>query len=451
MNVRATIALARRFLFGGRRVSAFSRRTRGGVIGVGLSLIPLVVVLQVADGMIAGITTRYLETGSFHIQGISRSPGAFDGLDSSFASARLVDGVRLVVAERQGIGLAAGADTRTAVTIRAVEPDLYARDPGLRRYLEVRSGAWDLGSPDSILVGEYVARRLDVTVGDTVRILTARQLASGRFLPRSSSFVVRGIVSAGYADLDRLWVFVPFDRGTAILPEESSRLIVGVKMESPLDLPNPILSSGARADRERAQAALTELRTLFGDRFRVVTWFESNRAQFMSFKTTKDLLVFIMVLIVVVAAVNISSTLVMLVLEKQEEIAVLKSIGASPQAIRRIFIVCGFVLGTFGAFVGLSIGLLVAVNINEVLYALEWALNASASAARWIIAPLVDLPGGAIELLSPEFYIEHIPIAIRFADVLLVAFLTILLSTAAAWFPAQRASRIRPLEVLRKH
>ena len=451
MTVAATITIARRFLFGGGRLAAFSRRTRGGVIGVGLSLIPLVVVLQVADGMIAGITTRYLETGSFHVQGISRSPGAVDGLAASIAAAGSVDGVRLVVAERQGIGLAAGDDARTAVTIRAVEPDLYARDPGLRRYLEIRSGEWDLDSPNSIVVGEYVARRLGVAVGDTLRILTARQLASGRFLPRSASFVVRAIVSAGYADLDRLWVFIPFDRGTAILPDESSRLIVGIKMESPLDLPNPIFSSGARADRDRASAALTELRGLFGDRFRVVTWFESNRAQFMSFKTTKDLLVFIMVLIVMVAAVNISSTLVMLVLEKQEEIAVLKSIGASPRAIRRVFIVCGFVLGTLGALAGLSIGLFFAVNINEVLYALEWVLNAVGSAARWIVSPIVDLPGGAIELLSPEFYIEHIPIAIRFADVLLVAFLTILLSTAAAWFPAQRASRIRPLEVLRKH
>ena len=197
MTVRASLAIARRFLFGGRRIRAFSRRVRGGVIGVGLGLVPLVVVLQVADGMIAGITARYLETGSYHIQGVARRAFTPDELDAIVARARAVAGVAVAAPERQGVGLASAADRRTAVTIRAVAPDLFDLDAGLRRYIEVRSGAWDLTTPQSIVLGEQVARRLGVAVGDEVRILTARTLASGRLLPRTSGFVVRGIVSSG--------------------------------------------------------------------------------------------------------------------------------------------------------------------------------------------------------------------------------------------------------------
>ena len=450
MTISSSILLAFRFLFGRAGNSNATRRIRGGIIGVGLSLVPLVVVLQVADGMIAGITARYIEAGSYHIQAIARHTPQEEDLERSLETLSSLPGVRLLTAERQGLGLAAADERRTAVTIRAVEPDLWHRDPSLREYLEFSSGEWNLDS-GGILVGEYVARQLGIAVGDAVRILTARSLSGGRILPRTRAFTVRGVLSSGYADLDRLWVFIPYGEGAPMLPQESSRFLIGMKIDDPLALPNPLFRPPSRAAEERAVSTVDAVRATLGTDFRVATWFESERAKYMSFQTTKDLLIFIMVLIVIVAAVNISSTLVMLVLEKQEEIAIVKSFGASPGGIMYAFVIAGLVLGAMGAALGVSVGLVIAININEVLAGLEWCLNAVAWAAATVAGLFTDAAYVPFELLSQDYYLQEIPIAIRLSDLVLVTVLTLVLAAVAAWFPAQRAARVRPLDVLTRH
>ena len=450
MRVAASFLLAVRYLLGGRA----GRRVRGGIIGVGLSLVPLVVVLQVTDGMIAGITTRFIEAGSYHIQAIARAEPTLEEIRAVEAQMADVPGVTFASPERQGLGLAASASDRTGVTIRALEPDHWERDEGLRTYLEFTAGVWDLNEENSILLGTEIARLLDVGVGDEVNLVVARPLSGGRFLPRTAGFTVRGVFTSGYQDLDRLWVIIPFERGFRLLPDNIARQLIGVKITDPLALPNPLYHPSAfakgREVEQAAGAALTAVRDIGGTNWRVATWFELERSKYMSFKTTKNLLVFIMVLIVLVAAVNISSTLVMLVLEKQDEIAILKSLGASPAGIRRLFVIAGFLLGSVGTAVGISIGLILAVYINQLLYALEWLLNAAATAGTWLAQPFTDLSAPTIELLSGDYYLESIPFALRGVDVLLIAGLSILLSTAAAYFPARRAARLRPLEILQK-
>ncbi|MEE8440509.1 MAG: FtsX-like permease family protein [Spirochaetia bacterium] len=447
MRVGASLLLAVRYLLGGQRV-------RGGIIGVGLSLVPLVVVLQVTDGMIAGITTRFIETGSYHIQVISRAEPTLEEIREVEAQIARVPGVTAASAERQGLGLAASASDRTGVTIRALEHDQWDRDEGLRTYLEFTAGSWDLTDERSILLGTEVARLLEVDVGDEVSLVVARPLSGGRFLPRTAGFTVRGVFTSGYQDLDRLWVIIPFERGFSLFPDNIARQLIGVKITDPLALSNPLYrppaSAKGREVEQAAAVALSAVRDIAGTNWRVATWFELERSKYMSFKTTKNLLVFIMVLIVLVAAVNISSTLVMLVLEKQDEIAILKSFGASPAGIRRLFVIAGFLLGSAGTAVGIAVGLLLAVSINQLLYALEWLLNAAAAAGAWLVQPFTDLSAPAIELLSGDYYLDTIPFALRGADLLLIAGLSILLSTAAAYFPARRAARLKPLEILQK-
>ena len=290
-------------------------------------------------------------------------------------------------------------------------------------------GRWSSAGP--------VAEELGVGVGDEIRLLTARPVR-GRFVPRITRFVVAGLFSSGYQELDRGWVYCGSEDGRRILPADAGRLVVGVKLN---DL--------ARLDATAAEVERVLART--GLPARVSGWYELEENQYRSFQTTRALLILIMALIVLVAAVNVSSALVMIVLEKRPEIAILKSMGAAPGLLAGSFVAAGFLAGLLGALLGVPLGLLVAVNVNAIVRALEAGVNAALAAAAGAVA----LFGGAADyrpllLMNPAFYLESIPVRISLFEASAAALLAILVSTAASYLPARRAAAIKPLEVLRR-
>jgi lipoprotein-releasing system permease protein len=344
----------------------------------------------------------------------------------------------------RGLALAGSKTDSLGITVRAVPADLMD-EPGFKTYMSAKSGSLDLSDPQTILVGEEAARTLRLTVGDRLRLVTARAGEGGGMLPRQSSFTVGGIVSCGYQDLDKLWVFVNIDRGRRVLPAESAYEFLAVKVADPFGIPNPLFAGETRGDdiAGRLQAAL-------GPRWQAYTWFELQRTQYLSFLTTRNLLLVIMALIVLVASVNISSAMIMLVMEKQQEIAILKSLGARPAGIACTFIMAGGITGAIGGLLGLSLGALAALRVNEIIAGLEGLTNLL-SRFWWQLSGQSALrPFESVTLLNPAFYLERIPIDIRPADLLFMGGLTVFLSMAASWFPARRAARLRPLAVFRK-
>jgi lipoprotein-releasing system permease protein len=158
-----------------------------------------------------------------------------------------------------------------------------------------------------------------------------------------------------------------------------------------------------------------------------------------------------MALIVAVATINISSTLIMVVIERTEEIGILKAMGTRPNEITRSFVFAGLLIGMAGVVLGLGLGLAVAVNINALLAGVESLVNQLVFGFRRLISPIVTLPGSArVQVFNAEFYLEEIPIRIKVVELFSVAAASLLLSSVAAFFPARAAARIRPLEVLRK-
>ena len=403
----------------------------GSVLGIALSLVPLIVVLEVADGMIEGITRRYLEVGTYHAQVVLPLASAGEVAEAA-AGLRAQPGVRYALAEQQGLGLAAGAGGRAAVTIRGVPADLYRDDEGFRRYFRMEAGTFDLGSPGALLLGRDLAGRLGVGVGDRLRLLTLR--GSGRSLPLVSTFTVRGIFSTGYQELDKLWVYVPLEAAGRLLGEYGGERFIGLKVDDPF----------TGLARRLSRLDLPE-------EAEVYSWYQLEKASYKSFQTTRALLLFIMALIVVVAAVNVSSSLVMVVLEKTQEIAMLKAMGAGPAAIGMAFTITALATGLAGTALGLALGAAVAVNINALLAGLEGILNLAGRAAFILLSPILQLERlPDVRLFNTEFYLEQIPVSLSFRELVTVAAATMLLSVLAAWLPARRAGGIRPLEVLRR-
>jgi len=420
----------------GRR-GRISSNLLGSVLGIGLSLVPLIVVLEVADGMIEGITRRYLEVGTYHAQVVPAETDSPEELAKLVEALRLAPGVRQVIPEQQGIGLLYTPERRTAVTIRAVPAGLYREDEGFQRYFQLTAGGFDLEGPTAILLGREVSERLGVEVGETVKLLTLATASSGRRIPRVATLSVRGIFSTGYQELDKLWVYVPLETGRRLLAASSGRRFVGLKLEDPFD----------RLDRQ-----LQGIARLLPPQARLYSWYSLERANYQSFRTTKTLLLFIMALIVVVATVNISSALVMVVIEKNQEIAILKGMGIPPGKVTLSFVITGLATGLFGALLGLGLGVLISVNINGVIQGIEGALNLAYRAGRLVLQPLLGLEDPAVPLkfFDTRFYLEEIPIRVRLGELFAVAAATLGLSALAAYLPARAAARVRPLEVLRK-
>jgi lipoprotein-releasing system permease protein len=398
------------------------RYLRGAAAGIAISLVPIIVTLIVADGMIRGIIDRYLELGTGHLQVFSIIN--VEEKESTIDKIKEVDGVKGVWLEQKGMGILAGRNGRTGVTVRAIESSFW-EESGSIRYLEVIDGERKPQTDRDIMLGETLASDIGVNVGDTVRLMTVRTGENERLMPRSASFTVRGIISCGYNEIDALWCIVNSEGGSRVLsPDQSSESFI-VKIDDPY---------------KNADNILWELYLSLGNGYGIYTWKDLLRSQYSSYESTRQLLLFIMALIVIVAAVNVSSATSMLVLERQRDIAVLKFSGASIKGVTEVFLIGSFLTGLFGGILGIALGLLIGSNINFLIRSLEKLLSFFSGLFH----------GGEIKILDPDFYLETIPIIIDFGTVFLIGFFAIFCSVLSSWIPARRAGKLNPMELIRK-
>jgi lipoprotein-releasing system permease protein len=420
MKSGAGFFIALRYLWG--RAREGGRYLRGAAAGIAVSLIPIIVTLIVADGMIRGITDRYLELGTGHLQVYNfMEPGNLDAA----AGVGELSGVRGVWPERRGLGVLAGKSGRTGATIRALDPSFW-EDGGSGKYLMTLEGLSKPESDRDVLLGQGLAGSIGAGVGDTIRIMTLRAGGDGRNIPRITPFVVRGIVASGYHELDSLWCITTWEGGNRILPPELSSSSLIVKIDDPY---------------QKADSAALSIYSRLGPGYGVYTWKELMRSQYSSYESTRQLLLFIMALVVIVAAVNVSSATSMLVIERQRDIAVLKAAGAGVRAISGIFLWGSFLTGLAGALTGITLGLLIGRHINPLIRSLERLLSFFSRLFR----------GGEVKILDPGYYLETIPVIIDWFAVFLIGCFTILCSILASWIPARRAGKLKPLDLLRKY
>jgi lipoprotein-releasing system permease protein len=422
MKNRAGFFIALRYLWG--RAHEGGRYLRGAAAGIAVSLIPIVVTLIVADGMIQGITDRYLELGTGHLQ-IENflDPENLD--DAAGLVRNHLPGLRGIWREQRGMGVLAGKTGKTGALIRALDPSFW-EDRGSAQYLEVLEGLPKPESDRDVILGEGLASSIGAGLGDTIRIMTLRTGGDGRAVPRMTAFTVRGITSAGYRELDSLWCIITWEGGERLFPRGNASKSLIVKIDEPY---------------RNADTAAFFIGSLLGPGCRAATWKEIHRTQYSSYESTRQLLLFIMALVLIVAAVNVSSATSMLVIERQRDIAVLKAAGARTGDISGVFLWGGFLTGLAGALAGLFLGLLIGGNINALIRFLERLFSFFSRLSR----------GGDVKILDPGFYLETIPIIIDWFAVFLIGCFTVFCSVFASFIPARRAGKLKPLELLRKY
>jgi lipoprotein-releasing system permease protein len=217
-----------------------------------------------------------------------------------------------------------------------------------------------------------------------------------------------------------------YEAGKGILAPDLSHSYLIVKIDDPY---------------RGAELMASRLYRTLGPGYGVYTWKELQRSQYSSYASTRQQLLFIMALVVIVAAVNVSSATSMLVIERRRDIAVLKAFGAGPGDTSQVFIWGSFLTGLFGALAGISLGLLIGRFINPLIHGLEKALGFFSGLFH----------GEEVKILDPGYYLENIPLVIDWTAVLIIGLGTILSSMLASWIPARRAGAVSPIELLRKY
>ena len=446
MTFKSSMMFAKSLIFPRAEKKSSARRSLwGALLCIGLSIVPLIVVLSITNGMIQGMTDRIIGLSSSNVQAYV-SPKLLKTTDAQtyreYADEYLsVDGVLGVYPEISITALAAGKKMRTGAQLRAMDKDIFIKNKAFAELFTVIEG--DLseyagqavdGSQKFAVIGQKMADTLDLHAGDTFRIITIKT-NEGKQSPKLTSFKVSAIVSSGYQELDALWVFVPLETVYQFVSLANASFTIMI------DTPDAYSPDLVRIQRE--------LKTQFGKYANFYRWDQVHEAEFENFSSTKVMLVFVMLLIVLVASINISSAIVMLVMERRREIAILKSIGATPSGITFAFIMTGITCGLGGLAIGLPFGLLAAVNANEIVRFVEKAVNVVAKFGYLIKGvPVNEIK--AIKLMDPAYYLQTIPVNLPLSQVLLICLSTVLLALVVSIVPSVKAGKEKPLEILRK-
>ncbi len=399
----------------GRRNAFISFISLVSMLGIGLGVAALIIVLSVMNGFQKEVSDRML-TAIPHIQLMDDNGNAIADWQALAKQAESLEpGIRAAAPYTETQSLLAHGDGMRGAIVRGVEPAEEGNITDLAADLK-KEGILDKLVPGSwnIVLGAELARSLGVAVGDQVTVIApGAQVTPAGALPRLKSFNVVGVFSVGHYEYDSGLALAALD-DTARLYRTGGPTGVQLKL----------------ADVHDARAAASRLSVGLGGQIRVQDWTRTNAAWFDAVQIEKTMMFIILLIIVAVAAFNLVSQLVMTVTDKQADIAILRTLGASPRSIMLIFIVQGAASGIAGTVGGVVFGLLVAYNIPVIVPFIEHVLHTS------------FLPASV-------YLIDHMPSDPHLLEVAHIAFWALVLAFLATIYPSRRASRVRPAEALR--
>jgi lipoprotein-releasing system permease protein len=383
------------------------------MLGIALGVAALIIVLSVMNGFQKEVRDRMLSVVS-HIEILSPNGGALPDAQRTMAEARrnpeVVGAATFISAQAL---IARGEDMRGAL-IRGIDPahENEVTDFGSA----TQPGVLDRLKPGAfgVVLGIELARALGVREGDPVTLVSPNgQVTPAGVVPRLKQMTVVGTFDSGHFE---------YDSALALVHEEDAARIFRLEGPSGVRLKLRDLHEAPRVAQELANS-------LTGEVF-VRDWTQQNKTWFAAVQVEKRMMFIILTLIVAVAAFNLVSTLVMTVTDKRADIAILRTLGASPKSIMGIFVVQGAMVGVIGTLAGLGLGLLVAFNIDVIVPALEQLFHAS--------------------FLPKDVYlISRMPSEPQQADIVPIAVISLVLSFVATLYPSWRASRVNPAEALR--
>ena len=390
--------------------------TWAALAGVMLGVIALIVILSVMNGLENELRDRLLSL-SAHARvvvsttltdGAGPSP---EDWEKALESVRAVPGVKAVAPYAEIQGLAVHTPDMLPVVLRGIDPTREVQVTDLARAVYQGSLTDLVPGLDRIIVGEAVAQDLALAVGDSMSLLVPTVASNGTLAPQLREFQVAGIFSAGSPDHDATLVLSDL---ASVRPLAAGNEGLRVLFEDSLTA--PLLA-------ERVRKALPPT-------FEVIDWTQDHASYFRAIKIEKTMMAIILMLVVAVAAFSIVAMLVMVVTDKRTDIAILRTMGASPRRVVGVFLSQGLVIGWIGVVFGVIFGVILAMNADPVM---KW-LESTFGFQLWD---------------ADVYYVTSLPSEVQWPQITGIAIAAFLMTGLATIYPALRASRVEPAEALR--
>ena len=397
----------------GRRNGFISFISAISMLGISLGVAALIIVLSVMNGFQKEVTDRMLSVIA-HIEIYESQGQAFEDWRATADKARRspqVIGAAPFIATQ---ALIARGDEMRGAIVRGISPSDEATVTQLAAQLKDTTLARLVPGGWGIVLGVELARNLGVRVGDKVTIAApGGQFTPAGLIPRFKQFEVVGTFDAGHYE---------YDSGLALIHLDDAARLFRLEGASGVQL--------RLKDLHQARGVAAQLAVQMGPGVSVRDWTGTNRNWFSAVQLEKRLMFIILTLIVAVAAFNLVSTLVMTVTDKNADIAILRTLGASPRSVMGIFMVQGALAGVIGTLSGVALGLLIAFNVGSIVPAIERMLS------------VAFLP-------SNIYLINRMPSEPRLDDIVPIVVISLMLSFIATLYPSWRASRVQPADALR--
>jgi lipoprotein-releasing system permease protein len=381
------------------------------LLGIALGVATLIIVMSVMNGFRADLLGRILGlNGDLGVYALS---GGLSDFDAAAQKVRDIPGVTRVTPIVEGQVMASSETGAAGALVRGIRPEDLRSLPLLANHI-IEGSLADFGD-DGVVVGDRLARRLGLAVGSPITLLSPEGTATAfGTMPRIKSYHVVALFNVGMYEYDNSFIYVPLDAAQLFLrlPEAVSSLEVFT----------------ADPDRVREQRRL--IGAALAGRVRIVDWQQANSSLFNAVEIERNVMFLILTLIIVVAAFNIISSMIMMVKDKGRDIAILRTMGASRAMILRIFVLSGASIGVIGTVAGFVLGLAFTDNIEAI---------------RQLIQRIIGTDLFAAEI----YFFTRIPARIDTGEVAAVVIMALALSFLATLYPSWRAARLDPVEALR--
>lgn len=422
----------------------FSRVDRSGrsaatsilaTLGICLGVTTLIVIMSVMNGFQMSFIDTILEVSSYHLQ-VSDLSSQTEQQFYNFCKedSYIKSKVKSISPFYEAQTLIVGEDgSEGAAIIRAVEKNVYEKDSAFSKELSIIRGSFDISKDNFIVIGSSLARQLGVKIGDTVNLFVLSGGNDVSLFSNERMFVVTGVFSSGYAEVNSSYCFVNIDVAKKYFGQKSQKKL-GIKL----------------FNSEDAMQVYSKINNYFGtdvklSNFSITTWQDYNKSFYSTLKIEKNMLLLLIALIFVVVAINIFNSMRRLVYERRNEIAIFSSLGATSKQIQLIFVFRGLLTGLIGSFVGVILGLIISYNSDvvfnlaaKVMYAFEYLFT------------LITNPAYAAYVTENSTYSLYasIPARVYYDEVCLISLFGILSPLLACFFASKSILKMKIVEVL---